>query len=292
MPIIVGAPRSGTTLLRFMLDAHPALAIPPETGFLPAIASLPSDAEGAREAVATITAFPPDAPAWPDYGLDASAFRRVDDVQRAAMPAGVVRAFYRSYAARFGKARWGDKTPTYCRHVAAIGALLPEAHFIHVIRDGRDAAESIKSFWFSPGKEVEVRAAFWRDCVRAARSQAAQVQGRYLEVRYEQLLEATEPVLQTIGRFLELPYDPAMLDYHLRASMRLAEHGDRVRSDGALVVSRAARLQQQALTTEPPQRARAGAWRTTMAASERERFEAVAGDLLRELGYEEPATEG
>jgi hypothetical protein len=34
MPIIVGAPRSGTTLLRFMLDSHPELAIPPETGFL------------------------------------------------------------------------------------------------------------------------------------------------------------------------------------------------------------------------------------------------------------------
>jgi hypothetical protein len=39
MPIIVGAPRSGTTLLRFMLDAHPVLAIPPETGFLASVAA-------------------------------------------------------------------------------------------------------------------------------------------------------------------------------------------------------------------------------------------------------------
>ena len=290
MPIVIGAPRSGTTLLRFMLDAHPSLAIPPETGFLPAIVALPSDMAGARAAIDTVTTFPPGAPAWPDYGIDLADFRAADDVLSAATPADVARAFYRHYAARFGKARWGDKTPTYCHHVAAVGALLPEARFVHIIRDGRDVAESIKPLWFSPGESVEARAMFWRDCVRAARAQADQVRGRYMEVRYEDLVEAPEPVLRTVSDFVDLPFDSAMLEYHRGVPTRLLEHGDRVADAGALVVSHEARLRQLALTREPPQPARAAAWRNTMLPDERERFEAVAGDLLRELGYAEPAT--
>ena len=290
MPIVIGAPRSGTTLLRFMLDAHPSLAIPPETGFLPAIGALPPDMAGARAAIDTVTTFPPDAPAWPDYGIDTAAFRAAEDVLSAATPADIARAFYRHYAARFGKTRWGDKTPTYCHHVAAVGALLPEARFVHIVRDGRDVAESIRPLWFSPGESVEARAAFWRDCVQAARAQATQVRGRYLEVRYEDLVEAPEPVLRTVSQFVDLSFDPAMLEYHRGVPARLLEHRDRVRDDGALVVSHETRLRQLALTREPPQRARAAAWRNTMSATERERFEAVAGDLLRELGYAQPAT--
>lgn len=287
MPIIVGAPRSGTTLLRLMLDAHPVLAIPPETGFLPIVAALPADVAGARAAIDTVTNYPPDAPAWPDYGIDADLFREADDVRRAATPADVVREFYRCYAERFGKARCGDKTPTYCCHLTAIGALLPEARFVHVIRDGRDVAESIKSLWFSPGAEVEARAALWRDCVVAARVQSTSVPGRYLETRYEELVDAPVTVLRRICRFIDLEYQDTMLAYHQGAATRLREHRARIRRDGAVVVTHEARLQQQALTMTPPQHARAGAWRTTMAATERTRFEEVAGDLLRELGYSE-----
>jgi len=49
-----------------------------------------------------------------------------------------IRCFYRLYAAQLGKERWGDKTPSYGRHMRAIEQVLPEACFIHIIRDGRD----------------------------------------------------------------------------------------------------------------------------------------------------------
>lgn len=285
MPVIVGAPRSGTTLLRFMLDAHPDVAIPPETGFLPAVASLPSDAAGAQASADSIIDFPAGAPAWADYGIDAATFRAERDVQHARAPVDVVRAFYRSYAARFGKPRWGDKTPTYCLHLATVGALLPEAHFVHIIRDGRDVAQSIKPLWFSPGESVESRAAFWRECVRAARDQSAAIPARYLEIRYEELVTFPERTLVSVCDFLGLEYDAVMLEYHRSAGTRLREHGDRRREDGSLVVSGETRLRQQALTMQPPQTARVGAWHHTMAPDERERFEAIAGDVLRQLGY-------
>lgn len=285
MPIVVGAPRSGTTLLRFMLDAHPDLAIPPETGFLPTVASLSPDTAGAQAAVDTLIGFPSGASAWNDFGLDAETFRTLSDVQDAYAPVDVVRAFYRSYAARFDKPRWGDKTPTYCHHIAKVGALLPEAHFVHIIRDGRDVAQSIKPLWFSPGESVEVRAAFWKECVRAARDQSVAVSGRYLEIRYEALVASPERALARVCDFLDLPYDPAMLDYYRTAGMRLREHGDRRRDDGSLLVSRETRLRQQAMTMQPPQTARVGAWHDTMAPDERDRFERVAGDLLSDLGY-------
>ena len=66
MPFVIGAPRSGTTLLRFMLDAHPSMAIPPETGFL-AAPTLRGDAVTADSLHRTVTAFPPDAPDWLDF---------------------------------------------------------------------------------------------------------------------------------------------------------------------------------------------------------------------------------
>lgn len=77
-----------------------------------------------------------------------------------------------------------------------------------------------------------------------------------------------------------------MLDYHLRTPERLAEHQDRRRTDGTMVVSHDGRLQQQALTMEPPRASRVQAWRRRMEAAEQARFEAVAGPLLQELGYE------
>src|SRR3954467_9639002 len=85
MPFIVGAPRSGTTLLRFMLDAHPELAIPPETGFLTQAARL---ALMSREEVfETVPASPPECPTWEDFGLPAERYREALEVLEPFTPA-------------------------------------------------------------------------------------------------------------------------------------------------------------------------------------------------------------
>ena len=75
MPIIVGAPRSGATLLRFMLDTHPEMAIPPETGFIALFPHFKSKGDALREEFfRSITNFPPDATAWQDFQITKETF--------------------------------------------------------------------------------------------------------------------------------------------------------------------------------------------------------------------------
>jgi hypothetical protein len=280
MPVIVGVPRSGTTLLRIMLDAHSALAIPPETGFLPRLAALDGVAGDGRAAADAITG----AETWPDFHLDATAFET--EIARLApcTPADVARTFYRMYASRFGKARWGDKTPTYGTEIDQIAGLLPEAHILHIIRDGRDVMLSVRGLWFRPGDTVEACAEDWARRLARTREIGHRL-SRYLEVRYEALVTSPEATLETICGFLDLAFEPALLRYHERAGSRLDEHEARYAADGRLVISKAERRHNQRFVMEPPQPDRIGRWRQEATTDELRRFEAVAGEWLDRLGY-------
>jgi hypothetical protein len=280
MPIIVGVPRSGTTLLRMMIDAHPAVAVPPETGFLPALADLNPATNIARAAWEIMTGFH----TWPDFHIEPAALRaRLD--REGSTPAEAARAFYRLYAERFGKDRFGDKTPTYGNALDRIASLLPEARFVHIIRDGRDVTLSVRGLWFRPGDSVEACAADWMARIARARALGSQVP-HYLEIRYERLVTLPEETLESICRFLELSFDPLMLTYHTRAPARLDEHEARHDADGRLVVAKAQRLDNQRYVTEPPRLDRIGRWKKEMRESEVRRFDAVAGEWLDRLGYD------
>jgi len=286
MPVIVGAPRSGTTLLRFMLDAHPLLAIPPETGFLVLADQFTGQDDATRrEFFEAVTRYPPDAPAWNDFRIPHVTFASALSHIVPFSAAEGYRALYRLYAERFGKPRWGDKTPMYGLHLPLIARHLPEARFIHVVRDGRDVALSLRQMWFSPGESMEALAAHWSHFVSTARRDGSPT-GRYLELKYEDLLCDTRRVLETLCAFIDLPFSDRMLAYYRSTPRRLEEHGDRFRLDGTLVVSSAGRLHQQAMTLRPPSPDRIGVWRTAMTAEELTRFEAVSGELLEQLGYE------
>src|SRR5262245_30372166 len=124
-PFVVGVSRSGTTLLRLMLDAHPDLAIPAETRFLPGLIDL-VDAGADRAAAAE---FVVAHERWVDFGLDESEFRRRAADAPGPGAAPVARAFYGLYAEGQKKPRWGDKSPPYVEAMPAIRAVLPEARF-------------------------------------------------------------------------------------------------------------------------------------------------------------------
>ncbi|HET7680074.1 MAG TPA: sulfotransferase [Xanthobacteraceae bacterium] len=280
MPIIVGAPRSGTTLLRFMIDAHPAIAIPPETGFLTALSGLAAIGAVQPDSVfKTITG----APTWPDFQIAREAFRT--RLNKNAAPAEAARCFYQMYAEKHGKSRWGDKTPLYGLHMLKIQSLLPEAHFIHLIRDGRDVALSLRGVWFSPSDDIETLAAYWRDTVVATREQSRGC-AHYLEVHYEELVRDPPGVLEQVANFITLDFDPCMLRYFENAPRRLEEHGERWDADGKLVVGRGERHRQQSMTTAPPDQSRIFGWRRDLSRHEGEVFKKIAGGLLRQLGYD------
>jgi hypothetical protein len=286
VPFIVGSPRSGTTLLRLMLDSHPQLAIPPETGFLPhALGSLFGNDERQRNAFgAALINFPPGAPGWQVFGIDPKDFMTELRTINPFQVDRATRCFYRMYAARFGKERWGDKTPSYGRHLRAIERVLPEACFIHIIRDGRDVALSLRDLWFAPGKEMATLARQWRRDICTTRRQSLGCR-RYIELRYEALVRDPETCLRDICGFIEIDYDPAMNEYHHRAAARLLEQRGRARTGGTAVVSREERLAQQRLTMSPPDPSRISRWQKEMLPRERAEYEAVAGSLLAALDY-------
>jgi Sulfotransferase family len=280
-PFVVGVPRSGTTLLRLMLDAHPELAIPPETHFIPAVIRAVRRGRAADRVAAIITHHR----RWADFGLDADELRQRIGAVDPLDAGGAIRAFYELYAEKQGKPRWGDKTPGYGTRMRRIGKALPEARFVHVIRDGRDVVASRARRSQREPLPVEVAAKRWKRRVISTRKRAEGVE-RYLEMRYEDLVAEPEASLRSVCAFVELPFDEQMLRYHERAAVRLAEiDRDLPARRGRHELERGARIAAHEHTDEPPLSKRIGAWRDEMAPADVAAFEAEAGDLLVDLGY-------
>jgi hypothetical protein len=286
-PFVVGAPRSGTTMLRLMLDAHPDLAIPPETYFITKAAkrwNRPRKALRRRDPVELYLETVTEHKRWPDFHLDAEAFRERVREARPEDLGDAVRAFYEMYAEKVGKPRWGDKTPFYVRKMEVIEEVLPEARFIHLVRDGRAVALSIKDLWFGPDTIPEC-AEFWVARIDEAREKAKAVD-HYIEVRYEDLVRDPEPELRRIAEFVELPWDERMVRYYEHVDERIAIETppEEVAPDGR-VVSTEERKKIMENVSRPPDPSRVDRWKTDMAAEDRAAFEAIAGPRLRELGY-------
>lgn len=264
---VLGVRRSGTTLLRVMLDRNPALAIPDESYFVPQLA---------RRHRRTVQpgAFVDDLrrlPALVEWGLEPDA---VAARLRPGMRTGeAIGAIFEAYAAGRGKSRWGDKTPLYMQHLPLLEHLFPEALYVHLVRDGRDAAVSFLAVppgimtegWGHP-RDAAGFACQWATEVRDARALGERVGAdRYLELRYEALVADPAAELRRVCAFAGLAYDHAMLGY--------------------VGKTEAARKEHQRRLNEPP-RVGVRNWRTELARDDRTAFEAIAGDLLAELGYE------
>ena len=286
-PFVVGAPRSGTTMLRLMLDAHPDLAIPPETYFITKAAKRwyrPRRAFRDRDPVEVYLETVTGHKRWPDFHLDPDAFR--ERVRRAHPETlgEAVRTFYEMYAEKVGKPRWGDKTPFYVRTMEVVQEVLPEARFIHLVRDGRAVALSIKDLWFGPNT-IEECAEFWVERIDEARENAKAID-HYIEVRYEDLVRDPEPQLRRIAQFAELPWDERMVRFYEHVDERIAIETppEEVAPDGR-VVSTEERKKIMENVSRPPDPTRIDRWKTEMPDSDRATFEAIAGPRLRELGY-------
>ncbi|MBA2523376.1 MAG: sulfotransferase [Solirubrobacterales bacterium] len=273
--------RSGTTLLRMMLDAHPQLTVPPETHFVPElIETAEAGAPTPEKLLAVITS----QREWGDFGLTEeellARFRSFEPLTAG----DALRSFYEAYAERVGKPRWGEKTPIYVKSMRAIQSALPEARFVHVIRDGRDVALSIRDR-ATKDHPIERIAERWVRRITRAREQAKRLD-HYREIRYEALILDTGQTLREVLDFYDLPWDDAVLDYHERSADRLEEMKRELPDQGnrtTLSVER--RMMTHARTTQKPDPKRVSRWRESMERSDRKLFESIAGPLLAELGY-------
>lgn len=268
---IVGCGRSGTTMLRLMMDSHPELAIPGESHFIPLLWRLRGgylsgsslDAERLAADIMRTRFFQqwgiPQEPVW----------RRVSRLTAPGFT-DVVEAIFLAYADEQGKSHWGDKTPIYVLHIPLLADLFPKARFLHIIRDGRDVSLSYFGFPLGPSNIWEAACRWQRD-VTAGQRAGATLPGRYMEVRYEQLVRETEMVLGAICDFLAIAFDPRMLDYHRSAESRLQSQDDLTEFH-------------KSVTKRPTVGIRN--WREELPRRQIRAFESVAGPLLTELGYE------
>ena len=196
---IGGAGRSGTTLFRTMLGAHERFWCGPELKLVSAICSLRDQ--------------------WmSSMGADLKAAGVTD-----AVLDGAVRAFVKTLLEQTGQGeRIAEKTPHNLLHMATLARLFPKARFIHVIRDGRAVAASlVRQRWMDPSsgkpiwycQDLTQASRYWAQVVESVHAQSRVVKGRYLEVRYEDLVENPEPTMRKVCAFLGEKWDPAMLKH-------------------------------------------------------------------------------
>lgn len=267
LPIIVGRGRSGTTLLRSMLDSHPVMAVPHESHFMLSLALK-------RRGYETSEGFEIEKylrDLFSHYGF--IRWGLAEDQIAAAFrtdPPGdyseATRRVYSSYARQHGKCRYGEKTPGFVMHIPLLAALFPESRFVHVIRDGRNVALSYLAAGWGP-KDLEEAAIYWRRFVRRGQRDGEKLgPQRYLEIRYEKLIEDPEASLRKVCDFVEVEFDPVMLQYFDRPELRAIARG-------------------HPNLSLPPTRGLRD-WRIEMNRQEVAVFELLAGELLEELGYE------
>ncbi|MDC1198858.1 sulfotransferase [bacterium] len=272
---IFGCPRSGTTLLRRIIDAHPGAAAPPETNWIPKLyRDIPHDRPMTDAAIAALLSY--------------RRFKRMK-ISRAELEAilaggpigfaDFVSAIYDLYGARRGKHVVVDKTPAYGLQIPLLHALWPRARFVHLVRDGRDVCLSMRT-WRKTAKNLEkyptwpdypvaTIAAFWRRRVEISRADGAALPyGAYREFAFERLVAAPEAAVREICGPLGLPFDARMMAFN---------EGRRQSAEAQGATANSAWL-----APTPGRRD----WRTQLEPQDVAMFEAVAGDALVAFGYE------
>lgn len=239
---VIGAGRSGTTLLRLILTGHSRLHIPPETWFLrPLVRDFPLTGALTQPQLERAIQTMVRHQRWPDMNFSPDALR----CQAAALAqptlAGVIDLVYGHLLETSGKQRLGDKTPHYFAIVPELATLYPGAKFIHLVRDGRDVAISwIDAGWqryYEPGFE-------WPAAMAHLRRDRAALPGRLLTVHYEDLVRRPAEVGGKICDFLGERFEPEMLDWQHRMALvaprdrYLHEHLAQPLSDDAVAVWR------------------------------------------------------
>jgi PAS domain S-box-containing protein len=248
-PIVIGGcGSSGTTLLRQMLDRHPEIYCGPESTLF--LTRTTSDADLAER-----------------FGFAEAQVRLWRTESRSKVE--FIERFQAACLARSGKSVWAEKTPENIRQFPAIARRFPRARLVHVIRDGRDVACSLRrAEWMklekitggAPRNSPEVLETcirYWAERVAFGRSLAGS--SRYHEIRYEDLVADPERTLRGLLAFAGLAWDPRMLQADEASPTR----------DG-----------------RPIYGGSAGRWRRELSAGEAEIVARHAGLLLADLGYE------
>ena len=267
---IVGARRSGTTLLRLILDRHSEVAIPPESHFIPRLWSR-RQRYGSNAHIEYLEQFLRDLASehrFRQWGIPVDAVRaRLAQLREPTFADGIG-AVFRTYAELHGKSRWGDKTPQYLHQVGLLSHLFPESRFIHLVRDGRDVALSMVSLE-RLHHSVASAAYYWRRDLRKAFAAAPGLGGRLLWLPYEDLVSDPENVMPAVCSFLDLGFESSMTSPDPDALERVPPNQRTMHTRVVLAPTRSLRD-----------------WRRDMPIREVGKSQSIAGSELLRAGYQ------
>lgn len=263
-PIIIGGcGRSGTTLMRVILDSHSQIACGPESNVFPSPNRLNAGSAGAAKLAKK---------------FDFTSEEMSQLLRTSSNRAEFAERFFDAYRARSGKPLWADKTPRNIQVMPYILEHFPKARFVHVIRDGRDVVCSLRTHprhRVVDGKVIKLHT--WNpieDCVGrwvndVGDGLAYRGDPRYYELKYEDLVTETEATLRGLFEFLQLEWEPAVMNFHeVQSSSR-----DPVK------------FAQNPEATKPLQSSSIGRWRKDLSQDDLAYVLRECGPLLRTLGY-------
>ena len=278
--LLIGAPRSGTTWLQQLLGAHALVATPQETDLFsrflqPLHDSWKRETRGGQA------------------GLEQRRFKGLHSVLTESDFVAIGSEYLDRVITNATKLKPGskivvEKTPAHSLCSSSIALFAPNAKIVHLVRDGRDVANSLVASgngwgaWWAP-KSVTRASEVWREFVEGARECASS--GSYLEVRYEDLHEngalTLERVFSHIGIEANLQDCELLVESFALDKMTAGETSIVIGGDFAAAASQ---------RTEPVGffgKGGSGSWREQWSAKELLAFDHVGGDLLVDLGYEE-----
>ncbi len=216
---VLGAERSGTTLMMAMLGCHPRIAVPEVVWWYPRFRSyLHTFGDLSKEenfrTLAEEMIFGLKTAFW---GMKVNVRSILDEVLgelKERSFAGVFEAMHARYARLNGnKPRWGEKTPHNLFFVKEILEDFPNAQFVFVTRDGRDASADYLESAFGP-TNIFCAAESWALCQNAVKPWRARLGNRqWFDVKYEDLVKDPVRVLKATCDYLGEEYDEAMLGF-------------------------------------------------------------------------------
>lgn len=263
-PIIIGGcARSGTTLIRVMLDTSSNIYCGPESNlFLPIRIRT-------RRRIEKLS-----------WKFDAPTKEIETLLTRSSCLSEFIEKFFKRISSLRGKRRWADKSPRNVLRLDYIFKHFPRAKFIHVIRDGRDVACSLRTFPkrkivngkiipLNTNRPLDECIKRWIHDVNMGRKYKND--SHYIEVKYEDLIFNTEKTLKRLFIFLGEPFETNILKYY--------EVYDSVRD--------ITKFPQNIEATQPIYTSAVGRWRKELTEEEKRLFKKLGSDLLIELGYED-----
>ncbi|WP_286292350.1 sulfotransferase family protein [Methylomarinovum tepidoasis] len=270
---IVGAPRSGTTLLQYMLRSHPDISLPTgESHFIVPLLKHAheygdlSQLENIRRVLARMYQQSANFLETDLHGLKFEIDKLAETFHqegRHTMPA-IISGLFEKNAAGEGASIWGDKTPYYVLHMPLLRQHFPGCRFIHLIRDGRDCALSMFQRRHDFGVYNTFFAAkYWEIYVEIGRQTGKGLGIKiYHEIRYEDLLERPEATMRDLCAFLNVQFHDSLINFK-----KSGEAG------------------KTPLLQKPLQRDNRQKWRSRMTPRQILLFERAVGPTLQDCGY-------